>query len=165
MKKAIVIGSPGSGKSTFARRLRDAAGLPLFYLDMIWHLPDKTNVTREEFDARLADILARNEWIIDGNYNRTLEVRLRACDTVFLFDLPTDVCLEGVRRRIGTKREDMPWVEEEFDPEFYEWITNFRRDSLPRVYELLEMYGEGKDVVIFHSREEADAWIMRLSGR
>ena len=124
---------------------------------MIWHRSDKTNVTREEFDARLAEILARDEWIIDGNYNRTLEVRLRACDTVFLFDLPTEACLDGVRRRIGTKREDMPWVEEEFDSEFYEWIENFNRDRLPRIYELLGMSGEGKDIIVFHTREEADA--------
>lgn len=161
MKKAIVIGCPGSGKSTFARKLRDVTGLPLYYLDMIWHLPDKTNVTRDEFDARLAEIIARDAWIIDGNYNRTLEVRIRSCDTVFLFDLPTDVCIEGVRHRIGNAREDMPWVEEEFDPEFYEWIANFRRDSLPREYELLEQYGAGKNVVVFRTREEADAWIER----
>ena len=48
MKKVIVIGSPGAGKSTFSRKLRDKTGLPLFYLDMIWHKPDKTNITREE---------------------------------------------------------------------------------------------------------------------
>lgn len=164
MKKAIVTGCPGSGKSTFARKLRDVTGLPLYYLDMIWHLPDKTNVTRDEFDARLAEIIARDAWIIDGNYNRTLEVRIRACDTVFLFDLPTDVCIEGVRHRIGNAREDMPWIEKEFDPEFYEWIVNFRRDSLPREYELLEQYGAGKNIVIFRTRGEADAWIERIKG-
>jgi len=81
MRKVIVIGSPGAGKSTFARKLRDQAGLPLHYLDMIWHRPDKTNITREEFDARVADILRTDAWIIDGNYGRTLEMRLKSCDT------------------------------------------------------------------------------------
>lgn len=83
MRKIIVIGSPGAGKSTFARKLRDKTGLPLHYLDAIWRRSDKTNITRDEFDSKLADILKTDEWIVDGNYGRTLEMRLKACDTVF----------------------------------------------------------------------------------
>ena len=79
MKKVIVIGCPGSGKTTFSQRLSEKTGLPLFHLDAIWHKPDKTHITREEFDARLSDIFARDLWIIDGNYQRTLERRLLAC--------------------------------------------------------------------------------------
>ena len=76
MQKVIVIGCPGAGKSTFARRLRDITKLPLYYLDMLWHKPDRTNISREEFDARLTEILGSGTWIIDGNDQRTLEVRL-----------------------------------------------------------------------------------------
>ncbi len=112
MNKVLVIGSPGAGKTTFAGKLRDKTGLPLYHLDSIWHLPDKTNVLREVFDARLAEILAADRWIIDGNFFRTLEIRMQACDTVFLLDYPLDVCVAGVESRIGTKRDDMPWVEE-----------------------------------------------------
>ena len=109
MKKIIVIGCPGAGKSTFARRLRDKTGLSLYYLDMIWHKPDKTNITRQEFDLKLSEIIKKDEWIIDGNYGRTLEMRLKECDTVFLMDMPVSVCLAGAKTRIGIKREDMPW--------------------------------------------------------
>lgn len=77
MKKVILIGSPGAGKSTFGRRLRDITGLPLYYLDQLWHRPDKTTVSREEFDRRLREILLNDQWILDGNYQRTLEVRLK----------------------------------------------------------------------------------------
>ncbi len=90
MRKVIIIGSPGAGKSNFARKLHKATGLSLYHLDMIWHKPDKTNYTREEFDQRLAEIMQQEEWIIDGNYSRTLEIRLKACDTVFLLDFPKD---------------------------------------------------------------------------
>ena len=109
MERAIVIGSPGAGKSTFARRLRDASRIPLYYLDMIWHLPDRTNVSREEFDMQLQEILAKDRWIIDGNYLRTMEARIAACDTIFLLDYPVELCLEGVEERIGKPRTDMPW--------------------------------------------------------
>ena len=84
MKKILVIGCPGSGKSTFARRLRDRTGLPLYPLDLLWHRPDKTTVSEAEFDAALAEILRKDRWIIDGNFSRTLERRLAECDTVFL---------------------------------------------------------------------------------
>ena len=164
MKRIIVIGSPGAGKSTFAKRLRDDTGLPLYYLDIIWHLPDKTNISREEFDKRLMEILATEEWIIDGNYGRTLEMRLKACDTVFLLDYPLDVCLAGAMERVGKKREEMPWIEEELDEEFRQWILDFPDAQLPRIYQLLEQYKDGRQIYVLHSREEADAWFEKREG-
>ncbi len=125
MRKVIVIGCPGAGKSTFSRKLRDKTGLPLHYLDMIHHKPDRTTVPNEEFDVRLKQLLSQDRWIIDGNYQRTLEVRLQACDTVFLLDFPLEVCLSGAEARVGQVREEMPWTELEFDPEFKQWILDF----------------------------------------
>ncbi len=162
MKRAVVIGCSGSGKSVFSRKLRDAAGLPLYYLDMIWHKPDGTNISRKEFDEKLSSIISRDSWIIDGNYQRTLETRIKACDTVFLFDLPTEVCVEGALSRIGKKREDMPWFENELDPEFRQWIESFRANQLPEVYRLLEKYKNGREIVVFRTREQADKFIEKL---
>ena len=162
MKRIIVIGCPGSGKSTFSRALRDKTGIPLYYLDMLWHKPDKTNITPEEFDQKLKSILNTEEWIIDGNFNRTLEMRMIACDTVFLLDLPTEVCLSGVESRIGIKREEMPWIEEEFDPEFKQFILDFPKNKLPHIYELLNIYKD-KKIVIFKSREEMNDFMKRGS--
>ena len=155
MERILVIGSPGAGKSTFSRRLREETGLPLYYLDMLWHRPDRTTVEMEVFDRELGKILEKDRWIIDGNYIRTLEMRLKACDTVFFLDYPLEVCLEGVRSRIGKPREDMPWVEQEFDGEFRQWIEDFSRDQRPEICRLLEEYREGRKIVVFHSREEA----------
>ena len=160
-QKVIVIGSPGAGKSTFARKLRDLTGLPLFYLDMLWHKPDRTNVSREEFDEKLHEILRQEQWIIDGNYQRTLEIRLKACDTVFFLDFPLDVCLAGAQARIGKAREEMPWIETEFDEEFRQDILAFPKVKLPQIYEMLERYPEHKEIVIFKSREEVDAFILK----
>lgn len=162
MQKVIIIGSSGAGKSTFARKLRDKSGLPLYYLDLLWHRPDRTTVSNEVFDAQLKELLSRDKWIIDGNYQRTLSVRLNACDTVFLLDFPLDVCLSGVESRIGQARADMPWIETEFDPDFKQWIIEFQNTHLLQIYMLLEQYRETKTVVIFKSRQEADDYLSAL---
>lgn len=158
MKRIIVIGSPGAGKSIFSRRLREETGIPLFYLDMLWHRPDKTNVSAEEFDRKLDEILQQDMWIIDGNYLRTLRPRLDACDTVFFLDYPLEVCLEGAKSRIGKEREDMPWKETKFEEEFRQYIIDFPKDQLPQMYQMLEEYKDAKKLIIFYSREEAEEY-------
>lgn len=162
-QRIMIIGSPGSGKSTFARKLRDKTGLPLYYLDMIKHKPDRTTISSEEFDKKLDEILNKDKWIIDGNYQRTLEVRMEKSDTIILFDLPAEVCLEGAKSRIGTKREDLPWIETEktFESEFKQWIVEFSEKSLPEIYNLLEKYKD-KEIVIFKSREDEKFYLNNL---
>lgn len=159
MKKVIIIGCSGSGKSTFARKLSEKTHLPLYYLDMIWHKSDKTNISSEEFDKKLKEIVSKDKWIIDGNYLRTLELRLKNCDTIFFLDIPLEVCLSSVEARIGKKREDMPWVETEFDEEFKQWIYDFEVKQLPKIYELLNKYSEGRSIKIFKSREEVEEYL------
>ena len=162
MKKIIVIGCPGSGKTTFAEKLCSKTELPLFYLDAIWHKADRTHISREEFDSKLSEILALDAWIVDGNYSRTLEKRILACDTVILFDLPTEVCLDGAVSRIGKKRNDMPWCDSELDPWLKNEIEEFASQKLPEIYRLLDKYGGTKTVVVFKSREEADSFIQNI---
>lgn len=161
MKRVLVIGCPGAGKSTFSRRLSAKTGLPIHYLDMIWHKPDRTNISQEEFDERLESILRFDEWIIDGNYLRTLPRRLQECDTVFFFDIPLDDCLMGVTDRLGKPREDMPWVDTELDDAFHQWILNFPNEQRPEIVRLLNTF-DGK-VLQFKSREEANVHLDSLN--
>ena len=158
MKKVIIIGCPGSGKSTFARELSEKTGLPLYYLDMIYHKPDKTTVTKEEFDTKLSAIMKENQWIIDGNYIRTIPVRAAACDTVFWLDYPTEVCLSGIEARRGKPREDMPWVETEADEEFISFVKNFAVETKPKIQHVLSTLPD-KNIIIFHSRKEAEDYL------
>lgn len=162
MSKIIVIGCPGAGKSTFSRKLSEVTGIKLHYLDMLWHKPDKTHISREEFDIELEKIMTNESWIIDGNYTRTLEARLKECDTVFLLDYPLEICLEGAASRIGKERVDLPWTEDEFDEEFKQYIIDFSKDNLPVIYELLDKYRDTKKIIIFKSRNEADDYLENI---
>ena len=160
MNRIMIIGCPGSGKSTFARALASKMGLPLYYLDMMYWNPDRTTKPKEEFRAALREAVALPEWIIDGNYGSTLEIRMEACDTVISLDYPVEVCISGVEERRGKPRPDMPWVEVEPDLEFIEFIKKYNAESRPKVIELLEKYKE-KNIIIFKSRAEADEYLRR----
>ena len=158
MRKVIVIGCPGSGKSTVSRALHNKTGIPLYHLDMMYWNADKTTVEKSAFLERLYVVLEKDEWIIDGNYGSTMELRMAACDTVIFLDYPLDVCLDGIRARRGKPRSDMPWIETEEDAEFIEFIKNYKEEQKPKVLDLLEKYGD-KNIVIFKSREEAVAFL------
>ncbi len=157
--KILVIGCPGSGKSTFARALHKATGIPLYHLDRIWYRQDGSTVTRDEFDRRLSEILKKDSWIIDGHYRRTLETRLRACDTVFFLDYPTELCLEGARSRVGTPHDDLPWLETGLDPELELVIKAFRTEKRPEVLELFGRYPD-KTAITVKSRREAEEYLI-----
>jgi adenylate kinase family enzyme len=161
MNRIMIIGCPGSGKSTFARGLAAKTGLPLYYLDMMYWNPDRTTKPKDEFRAALRETVALPEWIIDGNYGSTLEVRMEACDTVIFLDYPVEVCISGVEERRGKPRPDMPWIETDPDLEFIEFIKKYNQESRPKVIELLEKYKE-KNIIIFKSRAEADEYLRRL---
>lgn len=161
MKKIIIIGCPGSGKSTFSKALHEKTNLPLYHLDMLYWNSDRTTVSKEVFRERLQSVLVLNKWIIDGNYGSTIEMRLKECDTVFFLDYPLEVCIDGVRQRKGTVRTDMPWIETEDDEEFLQFIRDFEKRSRPKIIELLNEYKD-KNIIIFKSRENADGYLKNL---
>ena len=158
MKKIIVIGCPGSGKSTVSRKLHNKTGLPLYHLDMMYWNADKTTVEKSVFLELLSYVLEKDEWIIDGNYGSTMEQRMAACDTVIFLDYPLDVCLDGIKERRGKPRSDMPWTETEEDAEFIEFIKSYNEQQKPKVIELFEKYSD-KTIIIFKSREQADTFL------
>ena len=160
MKRVMVIGCPGSGKSTFSKKLGKITGLPLYHLDMMYWNSDMTKVPKEVFRKQLNDVIVQDEWLIDGNYNSTIGLRLKACDTVIFLDYPTEVCLEGIRSRRGKARSDMPWVEAGEDEEFIRFVNEYDTESRPSIMALLEECKD-KDIYIFKSRKEADGFLER----
>ena len=164
MKKIIVIGCPGSGKSTLSGKLHNITEIPLYHLDMMLWNEDKTTVEKSVFLKRLSEVLIKDSWIIDGNFSSTMEWRMNECDTVIFLDYPTDVCLDGVEKRRGKPRGDIPWIETEEDEEFTEFIKTFNVSRKPAILALLNKYKE-KNILIFKSREEADRFLNECEGK
>ena len=160
--RIMIIGCPGSGKSTLALRLHGITGIPLYHLDNVWWKPDRTHISRDEFDLRLSEILKGGSWIIDGDYSRTYEPRFAACDTVIFLDLSEEECLRGIEGRVGTARPDIPWSEDSLDPELVMQVRKYRTENRPVILSLTERYPD-RQYIIFRSRDEADAWLDHLS--
>ena len=168
MKRVMIIGCGGAGKTTLARQLGEKTGLPVVHLDQIWWAPGNwVHMQREEFDARLAVEVEKPEWILDGNFNRTLETRLAKCDTVIYLDMPRLVCLKNWLGRViknwGTARLDMAeGCAEWFDPEMAGWIWNFNKKNRERYYKLLENR-EGVQVHVLRSRRAVKVFLKNLN--
>ena len=162
MQKVIVIGCPGSGKSTFSKALHGATGLPLYHLDMMNWNTDGTTVPKSVFIERLRQVLDKESWIIDGNYGSTIELRMQYCDTIFFLDYPLDVCIDGVKSRKGKARTDIPCIPlDDEDNEFMEFINSYNTASRPKVMELLRKYYH-KNIIIFKERNEADEFLSQI---
>lgn len=156
--KIIVLGPSGAGKSTFSRKISKIFNVPLYPLDNIFWNEKMEHISKDEFDQKLADIIKKEKWIIDGDYSRTYEIRMKNADTIFFLDYSLDVCLSGVEARIGIKRDDCPFVETQFDSDFKEWIINWFKETKPVIDALLSKYKE-KNIIVFKNREEADSYI------
>ena len=163
MNRVIVIGCPGSGKSVFSRALHEKTGIPLYHLDNLYWNADRTKVDHDVFLAKMQEILESDAWILDGNYQSTMEKRITYCDTVFFLDYPLEVCLSGVLARQGKTRADMPWTEApgETDAAFLSFIEQYAAQSRPIVLSLLGRY-KNREIHVFTDRAQADDFLNGL---
>ena len=167
MERIMIIGCGGAGKSTRARKLGEKTGLPGVHLDQIWWAPGSwQHLEREEFDRLLRIETEKPRWILDGNFNRTMELRLEKCDTVIYLDYPRIVCLKNWIGRViknwGHHRSDMTeGCNEWFDPDMAKWIWEFNRKNRARYHELLNNL-DGVQVHIFHSRREVERFLEKI---
>lgn len=158
MERIIIIGCPGAGKTTLAMALKETLGLPLVHLDQLWWGDNWQHVTREEFDSRLAMAVNMERWIIDGNYSRTIGMRLSRCDTIIYLDFTRWQCLLGMFQRVlgsyGKHRPDMGGnCKERFDPEFVKWIWNFNDQNRVRNYAWIAEAKHARAIVLKNRRE------------
>jgi adenylate kinase family enzyme len=164
MQRVLVIGSGGSGKSTFAAELAQRTGLPLIHLDQHywrsgWIEPDKA-----EWIAKVDELVAGERWIIDGNFSGTMERRIAACDTVVFLDRSRWLCLGRVvarwLRHRGNARPDMaPGCEERLDASFLAWIFGYPERNRPKVLARIAALRPDQRAFVLRSRREVEAFL------
>lgn len=147
-KKIILLGSGGSGKSWMAKRIAEITGYPLYHLDKEHWQPGWVMASREEKIARQKEIIGGESWIIDGNYNSTMELRFAAADLIIFLDIHRIVCIVSAAKRAGKKRSDLPdyltehnWFSKEF-LQFAKWLWDYPKSDKPRVLALRDKYPE-----------------------
>jgi adenylate kinase family enzyme len=159
MKKVLVIGSSGAGKSTFTRRLGEATGLPVVHLDkLFWH-PNWVETSKDEWVIKVEEALKGDSWIMDGNFSGTLAMRLEACDAVIFLDMPHVVCVYRVLKRValyrkGSRPDMAEGCDEKFDWEFLKWVWNYPTRSKPKVEALLNSFENEKTIIRLKSKNE-----------
>lgn len=163
MKKILVIGCPGAGKTYFSKKLSKILNLPLVHMDNLYWNKDKTSVDLDTLKARLQPYLEKEEWIIDGNYHKTLEMRLPYASDVFVLDLPRKECIQGILDRIDQPRDDIPWVEREDDAtELIAWTADYGFRTKDEEIALLNKNKHIK-VHVINSRKEMNEYLEKLA--
>ena len=164
VKRIVIIGPCGSGKSTLSRKLAAVTSLPLHHLDRLFWKPGWVESSREELIERLEPICASDRWIIDGNYNGTLLMRLKRADTVVFLNYPRSLYLRRVIKRmlIGrwTGRPDMAkGCREQISPTFIRYVWRFHKDTLPRTLKNLESLGPDQTLLEFTRPRQTQEWL------
>ncbi|WP_010676683.1 P-loop NTPase family protein [Bacillus timonensis] len=166
MKKIMVIGiSAGVGKSTFAKKLGRELGIDVYHLDSYFWKPDWVEASHEEFKAAQEEIVAKECWIIDGNYSKTFELRAKEADTIIYLELPRYQCLYRVIKRyftyIGKKRPDLGCTEK-LDWKFIKFIWTTYKPRLHKMQERLNRLSQDKTVIILKGKKEMNDYISNM---
>jgi adenylate kinase family enzyme len=166
MKRIVVIGSGGSGKSTFSRQLGGGLGIEVIHLDAMFWRPGWAPTPKDEWAERVRELCERDSWIMDGNFGGTRELRFAACDTIIFLDMPRRLCLYRVIKRFikyrGGNRPDMAaGCNEKLDLEFLAWVWNYPKKGRINALADLERCRD-KHVVILRSKREADTFLKSL---
>lgn len=167
MKKILVIGSGGSGKSTLSLKLGEILGIDVFHLDKFYWREGWIKPAPGEWLRIVDELLRRQQWIIDGNYSGTLKQRVEYCDTIIFLDFSRALCLwRIVRRRLRYRRRARPDMadgcNERLNLEFVGWVMNYSKRTRPKVLELMRRNAASKKIVWLRSPQQVEAFLASL---
>ena len=164
MKRILIIGLGGAGKSTLAQKLGEKLGLEVLHLDRFYWSSGWIKPAPEEWTRTVTKLISRDSWIIDGDYSGTLTQRIAACDTIIFLDLPAIVCLWRItKRRLLYRSKTRPDMAagcpEKLDLEFVQWVLGYTRQTRPKVVKVLQDSLATKRVIWLRSHEDINQFL------
>ncbi|KAB2331349.1 DNA topology modulation protein [Bacillus mesophilum] len=167
MRKIVLIGSGGAGKSILARQLGEVLKIDVYHLDALFWKPNWVGVSKDDQRKIQNKLVEKEEWIIDGNYGGTMEIRLNAADTIIFLDIHRTICVYRVFKRIlqyrNKTRPDMgEGCKERFDLDFLKWIWNYPKTKRPEILKRLNQMSKGQRVIILKSPKEVKQFLKKV---
>ena len=167
MKRILIIGSGGAGKSTLARQLGEKTGIEVVHLDKLHWKSGWIEPSKDEWFRIVSDIIAKDLWIIDGNYGGTMRMRIERCDTVIFLDLPRIICVwRALKRFLAYRKGGRPDMtegcDEKLDWKFLKWIWYYPTHTKPKVESLLEQFQNTKTVIRLQSKKEVERFFQNI---
>lgn len=167
MKRILVIGSGGSGKSTLSQKLGSILDLPVIHLDTYFWNANWVPKPNDEWDKIVDHFTNDEHWIIDGNYSRTMDIRIKRADVIIFLDLPRLLCIYRIiKRRVMYHKKSRPDMNDEcpekLDWEFVKWVWNYRKRSRMNTIKKLEQIAEHQQVITVNTRKQVNELIELL---
>ena len=164
MDRIAIIGSGGSGKSTLAIQIANLVDLPIFHLDRLFWKPGWVETPKPEFSLVVEELARKPRWVIDGNYSRTIDIRLKSADMIIFLDFSKYLCLfRVIKRSFKNRNKDRPDItegcKEKFDMEFYKWIWNFPNRSRQKIISAISKLEDDKKIYVFKHPKKLKKWI------
>jgi adenylate kinase family enzyme len=156
INKIAVIGCGGAGKSTFSTKLSRIIGIPIYHLDALNWKPGWVPTPKDEWDNIMKNLVKKEEWIIDGNYGSTIDIRLKKADTIIFLNMPTYTCIYRIfKRRIVYNNKSRPDMNEgcpeHLNLDYIKWVWNYNRERRNKILEKLKTYSNQKSVIILNN--------------
>ncbi|WP_075619498.1 DNA topology modulation protein [Paenisporosarcina indica] len=167
-RRILIVGSGGAGKSTLSRQLAEQWDVPVVHLDALFWKPGWNPTPRPEFMEKVKVELTKPEWIIDGNYDSSIELRAQYADLIIFLDFSNVLCLYRACKRAwkyrGVTRPDMgEGCPEKIDWEFVRWIWRYPKDARPGMLKILSKVPA--DVITLKSPKEVKTWLQHGPNR
>jgi len=168
MKKILIIGSGGAGKSTIASKLGERLNIPVTHLDKYYWKPGWVESPSDEWREKVQSLVKYDQWIMDGNYKGTFDIRFKEADTIVILDFPPIICIfRSLKRRFQYWNQTRPDMvnhcpEKLIEPSFFRWVWNFLKDGMPIIENCLQQYGRHTNVIRLKSPKEVNQWVDEL---
>ncbi|AJY76195.1 DNA topology modulation protein [Paenibacillus beijingensis] len=159
MNRVLVLGSAGSGKSTLSQKLGTILDLPVIHLDSYYWKPNWVSTSNEEWDQIVEELTMKDQWIMNGNYSRTMDIRIKRADMIIFLDMPMLLCIYRViKRRLMYHKKTRPDMNEgcpeKLDWEFFKWVWNYRKRSRMGTLHKLEQVKKDKQIIIVKTKKQ-----------